>query len=189
MKKIIYLGVFVVSALLMISCEKDEIGGTATENVAGEWKVTATEVDANRKEVKRLSNILIATYNSAANSATEIWVDNNNKLLKFKVKAKADMNTLTFSVANGANAYGGEQTTLKDGEILMGQATTPSGIRPIVSSVMFHSATIRERNINFRAIAVRVLLLMNNYPKLSGEELPESFLSCRDYSNKFSRQV
>lgn len=36
MKKIIYLGVFVVSALLMISCEKDEIGGTATENVAGE---------------------------------------------------------------------------------------------------------------------------------------------------------
>lgn len=38
MKKIIYLGVFVVSALLMISCEKDEIGGTATENVAGEWK-------------------------------------------------------------------------------------------------------------------------------------------------------
>lgn len=128
MKKIIYLGVFVVSALLMISCEKDEIGGTATENVAGEWKVTATEVDANRKEVKRLSNILIATYNSAANSATEIWVDNNNKLLKFKVKAKADMNTLTFSVANGANAYGGEQTTLKDGEILMVQATTPSGM-------------------------------------------------------------
>ena len=42
--------------------------------------------------------------------------------------AIADINTLTFSVANGANAYGGEQTTLKDGEILMGQATTPSGM-------------------------------------------------------------
>ena len=46
MKKAIYLLMLVVS-MVFTSCEKDEIGGTATEALAGEWYVRLDCVDAN----------------------------------------------------------------------------------------------------------------------------------------------
>ena len=44
MKKIVYL---FVAVLLFASCKKDEIGGTATESMAGEWYVYVDAVDEN----------------------------------------------------------------------------------------------------------------------------------------------
>ena len=46
MKKAIYLLMLVVS-MVFTSCEKDEIGGTATEALAGEWYVRLDCVDAS----------------------------------------------------------------------------------------------------------------------------------------------
>ena len=47
MKKLIYFACMLVGLFMMTSCEKDEIGGTATQSLAGEWYVVADAVDAN----------------------------------------------------------------------------------------------------------------------------------------------
>ena len=44
MKKTIYLLMLCVG-VMFASCEKDEIGGTATEALAGEWQLTVDLVD------------------------------------------------------------------------------------------------------------------------------------------------
>ena len=47
MKKLIYFACMLAGLFMMTSCEKDEIGGTATQSLAGEWYVVADAVDAN----------------------------------------------------------------------------------------------------------------------------------------------
>lgn len=46
MKKLIYLCMAIL-CMTFASCEKDEVGGTATQALAGEWYVTVDAVDAN----------------------------------------------------------------------------------------------------------------------------------------------
>lgn len=49
-KHIIWL--FTLLVFVLAGCEKDEIGNTATEALAGEWKVTVDAVDeGDRKSV------------------------------------------------------------------------------------------------------------------------------------------
>ena len=51
MKKVIYL-LMMCAGVLLSSCEKDEIGGTATEALAGEWTVTVDAVDGSGNVVE-----------------------------------------------------------------------------------------------------------------------------------------
>ena len=87
-------------SMVFTSCEKDEIGGTATEALAGEWYVTVDAVDASGNVVGEdffgLGRVMMNTYNTAANNANEIWVDDCGNFWEFKVKASADINILTF---------------------------------------------------------------------------------------------
>ena len=46
MKRVLYLSMLALS-IMLTACEKDEIGGTATEELAGEWYVNVDLVDAN----------------------------------------------------------------------------------------------------------------------------------------------
>lgn len=92
MKKVLYFAATLLLGLTFTSCEKEEIGGTATESMAGQWYCTVDAVDDNGNIITQtldgspndgenyfgLENprTLILTYNTAANSATEMWVDN-----------------------------------------------------------------------------------------------------------------
>lgn len=133
MKKIIYL--FAMCAgLLLVSCEKDEIGGTATESLAGEWYVTVDAVDTNGNVVLSdenlfgLGNIYVATYNTAANIPTEMYVDDLGYFWEYKVKVKCDADALTFATdGSAANEYYDCDVTIDGGKILPGAATTPHG--------------------------------------------------------------
>jgi len=150
MKKIfLYTAVLIASLLFVTSCEKEKIGNTATEKMAGEWYVTVVGVDANGKVVIEdadlygLGKILLDTYNTSANSATEMWINDNNNFWNFKTKMTVDLKTLTFQATDVQNVAYDSKLTITDGKILYGAATTPSGVRAdsIVFKVTFSDDT------------------------------------------------
>ena len=150
MKKAIYLLLMAVCAV-MTSCEKEEIGGTATQALAGEWYVTADAVDKYGNVLEEdffgIGHFHVNTYNTAANVPNEIWVDDLGNFWEFKVKASADVNNCTFSTPDSvANAYYDCKVLIEGGKILPDAATTPHGTAAdsIVFYVSFNDDTCPE---------------------------------------------
>jgi hypothetical protein len=143
MKKII-LYTIALGLLLATSCKKDEIGGTATESMAGEWYVTINVIIDEEVYIDpyNYGNIHLDTYNTAANSATEMWIDDNGNFWQFKVKAAVDLATKTFQATDARESYYYEApdecfVTISGGKILPGAATTP-GKSP-ADSIVFNA--------------------------------------------------
>ncbi len=131
MKKRIYL-LTMCAGLLLVSCEKDEIGGTATQALAGEWYVTVDGVDNSYNVVEQdpygAGKTILCTYNTVANIPTEMYVDDLSNFWVYKVKVKSDIESLTFT-SNGpvANEYYDCNVTIENGKVLPGAATSPHG--------------------------------------------------------------
>ena len=142
MKKSLYFAAL-LSLVLFTSCEKEDIENTAAVSMAGQWYCTVDAVDDNGTPIHvpmydDEGNItgyndgedyfglgdrtLILTYNTAGNSATEMWVDNlgiGNFALDYnsywdkygfsyptyavKTKVTIDLNTLTFRSTESEN--------------------------------------------------------------------------------------
>ena len=140
MKKFIYLCIAILS-MTFASCEKDEVGGTATQALAGEWYVTADACDANGNVIEGgedlfgVGKFLLNTYNTADNSSDKIWINDNGNFWNFRLKLAADINNLSFSsngaVANTALNQDGsvydDQVTIEGGKILPKAGLTPHG--------------------------------------------------------------
>jgi len=118
MKKVLYLATLLL-CMAFTACEKEEIGGTATESLAGQWYVQANVVTASgvEEDPYEIGRFQINTYNTAANNANEIWIDDNKNFWDFKIKASADVNGLTFSATNAANAKYDCTVTVTNGKI------------------------------------------------------------------------
>lgn len=125
MKKAIFL-MMICAGFALTSCEKEEIGGTATENIAGDWYVTCDAVDENGDVVPGLEDPLdlgrfhILTYNTAANTDDQLYVDDLGEFWEFKVKTTSDAKNMTFAT-NGAvanEAYEDCDVTITGGKIL-----------------------------------------------------------------------
>lgn len=150
MKKILlYTAVLVASVLFMTSCEKDQIGGTATQEMAGDWYVTAVAVDSvgnvvyTDDELFGLGHFHLDTYNTSSNSSTEMWINDNGTLWDFKTKMNIDLNAQTFQAIDAQNEAYDSKLTITNGQILYGAATTPSGMPAdsIVFNVSFNDDT------------------------------------------------
>lgn len=149
MKKYLIL-LFAAFALTFTSCEKEtDPGATATEALAGQWTVTAVAVDQSGKVIFEdadlfgLGRFQIDTYNISSNVNDTIWINDNKNFWDFKVKIKADLNSLTFSGTNLQNKSYNSKVTIENGKILKGAATTPSGMPAdsIVFTVTFNDDT------------------------------------------------
>ena len=135
MKKVLYLATLLLGTTAFVSCEKEEIGNTATVSMAGQWYCTVDAVDDNGNVITQtldgspnsgedyfgVGRTLILTYNTAANSATEMWVDNlgiGNFAASYasywksygffptyaiKAKVNIDQNNLTFRSTDAEN--------------------------------------------------------------------------------------
>ena len=122
MKKVLYFATLLLCAAFT-SCEKEEIGGTAVESMAGQWYCTVDAVDENGNPIEEGEDYwglgdrtLILTYNVAGNSSTQMWI-NNQGIGNFakdynypgypdydmKVKVSCDLGTLTFSSTEAEN--------------------------------------------------------------------------------------
>ena len=142
MKKIL-LFVCIAAGLVLTSCEKIEVGGTATQALAGEWYVTVDAVDEKGElvytgeEFFGMGQFHVNTYNTAANVANEMWVDDLGNFWEFKVKTAADVNNYTFSTPDSAaNAYYDCKVLIEGGKILPAAATTPHGTA--ADSIVFY---------------------------------------------------
>lgn len=142
MKNTVYI-LMACAVALLSSCDKDDIGGTATEAMAGEWWVTCTCVDEDGNTVYEddeffgLGSFTVLTYNTADNVADKIWVDDQGNFWEFQVKCDADQSTLTFSTdGEVANNYYDCNVEITGGKIMYGNATTPSGVA--ADSIVFY---------------------------------------------------
>ena len=159
MKKHIYLLLIMVSFISFQSCqEKYEPGGTAIQDMAGDWWVTNQQsVDEffflfeDEGEMPDEADIenwdwdyiyddehsMIHTYNTAANLPTEMFVDDGKTFWNYKVKVNVNYSAKTFEVPETANlAYDDCDVTIVKGKILKGAATSPSGTP--VDSIVFY---------------------------------------------------
>lgn len=141
MKKIFLYALMLVSGLFFItSCEKDPVGNTATEAVAGEWVVTGAAIDAAGVVVDAdwfgVGSFHLDTYNTAANRTDSIWISDNGNFWDFKVKVGLNLAAKTYSGADLQNVSYNSKVTITEGKILLGAAKTPSGA--VADSIVFN---------------------------------------------------
>jgi len=143
MKKILLI-IAVTAALVTASCKQEyENWYSAAYELSGEWVVTYDGVDEDGNVTEEdpwgLGHFQLLTYNTAANSADTMWIDDDYNSWEFKVKTGINVNAKTFSVTEGEDLYNGALVTITNGKILPGAATTPTGspADSIVFTVVF----------------------------------------------------
>ncbi len=141
MKKLLYLTSIALCAIFT-SCEKDEIGGTATEALAGQWYVVYDGVDENGEVTMEdpfgVGRTLLLTYNTSKNTPNEIFIDDLGNFWEYKVKVNSNASNLTFSANDSIDYYNGITIDITDGKILKGATHTPSGA--VADSIVFYVA-------------------------------------------------
>ncbi|OIP82101.1 MAG: hypothetical protein AUK44_08680 [Porphyromonadaceae bacterium CG2_30_38_12] len=171
MKRIYFYAIILLSLPIFItSCEKDPIGGTATEAVAGEWYVTAAAIDANGVVVDAdwwgVGRFHLDTYNTSANTTDSMWVNDHGNLWDFNVKVGLNLSAKTFSGTDLENVSYVSKVTITDGKILLNAAKTPSGAvaDSIVFNVTFSDDTDPAQNgfVAYRVSGYRYTGLTND---------------------------
>ena len=140
MKKTLYSILMLVGVLVAFtSCEKEEIGNTATVETAGEWHVSVAALDASGEVLDPdifgdgVYNII--TCNTAANVSNKMFiVDDVCYYFPYQVEVTVDPSNLTFSTSDGENLfgpsdYGGATVSITGGKIVKDGAMTPSGMK------------------------------------------------------------
>lgn len=138
MKKI-FFALLALASFALSSCEKEKIGGTAMESMAGQWYVTVQGLDEDGTvlytddDLYGFGPFVILTYNDAANSSDKMFIQDTpnaeGKLFwGFKVKVDCNQDSETFSLLGAEDYIGGISVDVTNGKILKGAATTPSGM-------------------------------------------------------------
>lgn len=105
MKKVLYFMTLVL-AMVFTSCSKEEIGGTATQEVAGDWYVTVAACDANDNVIYEDDDLYglgkwhCLTYNTAANDPTKMIIYDQGNFWEYMVVVNVDQATKTFATPN-----------------------------------------------------------------------------------------
>lgn len=147
MKKIIYITATLLLTFVMASCSKDEVGGTATQEAAGQWYVTYDCCDADGNVIEDLKDFnggrsLILTYNTAADDGQHLYVDDLGNLFGYKGVANLDLNALTFStngnVTNEASHSSdvSDEITITNGVIVKNGGKQQNG--SVTDSISFY---------------------------------------------------
>jgi hypothetical protein len=154
MKKVIYFAALLVG-MSFASCEKEDVENTATVSMAGQWYVDIDAVDEGGSPIAGGEHyfgwdeerMLLLTYNTADNKATEMIVDDignfdvasyygnqgyPNYSLKSKVSINLDNLTFSSSGAQNLSAVNGYNSalyaiTIEDGKILKGTGRQNNG--------------------------------------------------------------
>lgn len=145
MKKVLF-AIVALAAVMLTSCEKDPIGGTATQDMAGQWYVNVQGLDTDGsvlyedEDLFGIGNFWLLTYNTADNKAGEMWIsDVDGAFWEFQVKVNCDLASKTFSAKESEDILNGITADITNGKILYGAAKTPSGAKAdsIVFDILF----------------------------------------------------
>ncbi|GAA3616429.1 lipid-binding protein [Flavivirga amylovorans] len=117
---------------IFISCDEGgdpDPGATAIAEIAGDWVVNITRDGAD------YAHDHISTYNTSANSITEMWLDDQQHGWGLKAKVNLDLASKTFSGTDLEETYFDVTVTVTDGQIITDGATAPSGT--VTDSITF----------------------------------------------------
>lgn len=132
MKKYIALLLLITVSFAFTACDDEtEPGGTAVEKMAGTWWVTINAIVDGQKQgdIYGVGHFQMSTYNTAANKATEMWIEDMGNFWNYKLKVDVDYTARTFSTKEFINNVSYEcKVKIIDGKILKDAATTPSGM-------------------------------------------------------------
>jgi len=132
MKKILYFA-FLMVAVFVSSCSKDEIGGTATQSLAGEWYVQANIVNADgtvAQDPYGIGRFHLNTYNTAENVPTKMWINDLANFWKFAIVVDCNTGNLTFSSTAAENQSGDDITVnVTNGKVLPGAGKQNNGAK------------------------------------------------------------
>ncbi len=129
MKKLSYL-LAIVALSWLASCTKDiDAGGTTAQSMTNEWWARLLY------QGQDLTGYLkYATYNGSNNNDS-IWVDDFGGGYGFKVKAKYDLSSASFSTGGSPNEYYNgtaafpASAKIIDGKVLPGAAKSTTGVK------------------------------------------------------------
>lgn len=128
MKKLVYFAALLLTTVFA-SCEKEEIGGTATQATAGQWYVTVDAADGNGnlvaglEDMFSLGRVTMLTFNTAENNPNEMIVSDIGNFWNFSVKVATNQQTLTFQTNTTENnnlvpKYENINVTITNGKIM-----------------------------------------------------------------------
>ena len=120
MKKTIFLAIAVI-ALSLVSCEKEEPGGTATQSLAGDWVCTVYYSDGVKWNIYMGLDLL--TYNTSANLSSEIWLDDVESFWGTLCKVNSNADNMTFGAKD--SIYTDQYNDV--GQKIWGGKVTPNG--------------------------------------------------------------
>jgi len=159
MKKI-FFALLALASFALTSCEKEKVGGTAVESMAGQWYVTVQGIDENGDllytddDLYGFGPFVILTYNDAADKGDKLFIQDTpnadgDLFWGFKVKADCNADAGTFSILGAEDYLGGISVDVTNGKILKGAATTPSGMAAdsITFDILFEDDKYAEANI------------------------------------------
>ena len=125
MKK--YISMMAMALLLAMSftaCEvetDEKPGGTNIEKMCGYWDVVWYAVDANGEILDAWTEGTIFTYNTADNSTTKMWIDDQSTYWSFQFQCDIDYAAKTFTASErDYDAAGSGKAVLTNGKILEG---------------------------------------------------------------------
>ena len=126
----------------------EEPGGTNIEKMCGNWDVIWYAVDASGNILDEWTDGTIYTYNNAANSTTQMYIDDKNTYWQFQFLVDIDYNAKTFSASErDYDAAGSGQAIVTNGKILEGAAKNLHGAPcdSIVFEISFNDDDYPER--------------------------------------------
>lgn len=137
----IYFALAAFICLFITSCDKEEPGGTATEQMAGEWYVLIDAVDDAGNVVLEdpfgLGYSKVMTYNTNANLPTEMYIEDQGDFWEYKVKVNCDQTAMTFSTPGEVeNLYYDCKVNVTDGKIVKDGTESPGGY--VADSIEFY---------------------------------------------------
>ena len=128
-------------AFACFACQKNPVENTATVDLAGQWYVIYNCLDENGEPIEGFEDFnegysMALTFSTASNTKDSIWVSDSKdmNLLGYQVKVPCNLQTLTFGSENvetnvyGPGKYIGDKAIVRNGKIMKGAATTPSGM-------------------------------------------------------------
>lgn len=123
---------FLTAFLLIVvasSCAKEEIGGTAVQDMAGEWYVQVDYVDEDGNVIiENYSEgyLPLYTYNTNANLSTEMYVE-DSYFYGWRLAVDVNYANKTFSITD--YDYDGDLFNITDGKIVENGAVSPAGYK------------------------------------------------------------
>ena len=124
-----------LAPMAFTGCDDSDVdpGGTAVQDMAGQWDVSLYDVNADGTTGEEEAPFTLTTYNTASNTTDAMWIsgleDYSKYKLNFQTKMPINYSAKTFEGTvdrlQGSKEDG--QITIKNGKILPGAATNLHG--------------------------------------------------------------